>query len=41
VVVPMPSAAGEAEEVPRVVHPLVDHHGLAEYDSMPSSTPTK
>src|ERR1700752_1132222 len=22
--------AGEAEEVPRVVHPLVDHHRLAE-----------
>jgi hypothetical protein len=24
------SVAGEAEEVPRVVYPLVDHHRLAE-----------
>src|SRR5690242_5062236 len=27
---PRRSVAGEAEEVPRVVHPLVDHHALAE-----------
>ena len=29
--VPGGSVAGEAEEVPRVMHPLVDHHGLAEH----------
>src|SRR6266478_4799564 len=29
--VPGRSVAGEAEEVTRVVHELVDHHGLAEH----------
>src|SRR5215469_15835740 len=28
---PVRSVAGEAEEVPRVVHELVDDHGLAEH----------
>src|SRR6266568_7147486 len=28
---PVRSVAGEADEVPRVVHELVDGHGLAEY----------